>query len=98
MMSIEMELEQRLICAGDTTVSCVTPLHDMNGVISGTQYRIMVDETPSYPASCFPSPIGSDGKPQFWCVTEKMWFAQGPVSVKRSREDMMVTQKRPRKA
>ena len=83
MMSIEMELEQRLVGVGDTTVSCVTPLHDINDVINGTQYRTMVDEPPSY----FPSSY-------FWCDTEKMWFAQGPVSVTRSREDTMVAQTR----
>lgn len=87
MLSIEVELKERLIGAGDTTVTCVTPVDITMTDIDVSEYRNMTANTPLLIDVCPPpSPIGSDGMPQFWCEIENMWFAQGPVEVYESEE------------
>lgn len=81
MMSIEVELQERLIGTGDTTVSCVTPVDTMTDIETSEYHDMTADTRLLFEVGPTPSPIGSDGMPQFWCETEQMWFAQGPVEV-----------------
>ena len=84
MMSIETNLEERLIGAGDTAVTCVTPVDSMSDIDTSEYYDMTANVPPFFEVCPPPSPVGRDGKQQ--CETVKMWFAQGPVDVWESEE------------
>ena len=88
MLSIELELEAR--CNETKPIKRVRfsplPLDSVDSVerMFPTASKMVARKY----RTTYPAPIGSDGRPQVWCATEKMWFAQGPIKTIRKSKRM----------